>query len=233
MNGDRKRCGKEQKISFVFYRSWVDAIAPLDGETAKAVLLDIARYALDGTEPDFEEGNDTPSMLRRTLFGMARGILENDRKKYKETCDRNRKIAQEREVKKKNVLITSDKQFCECAIPQDDFFAVCESMATSSQYLNLSIGAKQFYVFCMVQAHSKIGRKCLFCHGQEEGTEYDPERYFVFPAAHLQRFRIARGNAARWFSELEQFGFIEKVEKNGHRQKVNVYRFSDGWEENV
>lgn len=72
---------KNMKISFVFYRSWVDAISPLDGETAKAVLLDIARYALDGTEPDFEEGSDTSSMLRQALFGMARGLLDNDREK--------------------------------------------------------------------------------------------------------------------------------------------------------
>ena len=92
---------KNMKISFVFYRSWVDAIAPLDGETTKVVLLDIARYALDGTEPDFKEGNDTSSMLRQAIFGMARGLLDNDREKYKETCERNRKIAQEREARRK------------------------------------------------------------------------------------------------------------------------------------
>lgn len=113
----------------------------------------------------------------------------------------------------------------------DYFGTIFESMCKSGAYLSLSIGAKQFYTLCRVQARSSSGRACLYAHGKEYDKQYDSERYFVFPAKHQEEYGIKRQNGNKYLKELESAGFIEKVEQNNHIHKVNVYRFSDKWQE--
>lgn len=109
------------------------------------------------------------------------------------------------------------------------FTRIYPGLITSEAYKRLSLGARQFYVLCRVQACSKEGRQVLFNHGSEFGIQYDLERDFVFPASHLERFGVRRQNSWKYFKELERAGFIELKEKNKHMKKVNVYTFSSKW----
>lgn len=111
----------------------------------------------------------------------------------------------------------------------DNFGTLFESMLKSSQYQSLSIGAKQFYTLCRVQARTKGGTSCLYNHGNETDTSYK-DCDFVFPASHLESFGINRSNASRYFKELVQKGFIEYKERNKHKKNVNVYSFSNRWQ---
>lgn len=115
------------------------------------------------------------------------------------------------------------------SIGEKDYYGTLfDSMCKSSQYQSLSIGARHFYTLCRVQAKSTHGTSCLHKHAQEYGRTYS-EYCFVFPAKHLSMYGIDRANASRYFKELENAGFIKKVEKNNNQQKVNVYEFSCEW----
>ncbi len=103
-------------------------------------------------------------------------------------------------------------------------------MLKSEAYQKLSLGAKQFYTYCRVQAKSSEGTSCLYKHGEECGENYT-DHDFVFPAKHLEEYNIKRSNANRYFNELIAAGFIEIREKNKHRKKVNVYSFSTRWKD--
>ena len=108
------------------------------------------------------------------------------------------------------------------------FTRIYPGLIRSRAYHSLSLGAKQFYLLCRVQACSKEGRAVLYRHGKEFGVEYDTN-CFVFPASHLETFGIRRQNSTKYFHELEEKGFVDRVENNKHMKKVNVYRFSARW----
>jgi hypothetical protein len=111
---------------------------------------------------------------------------------------------------------------------RDYFGTLYDGMCRSKAYQSLSIGAKQFYTLCRVQAKSTHGKSCLYKHSEEYGITYT-EHDFVFPASHLNMYGVDRSNASRYFKELEAAGFIDKKEKNKHIKKVNVYSFSNRW----
>lgn len=115
--------------------------------------------------------------------------------------------------------------------PNEPFGQSRKSVQISQQFRELSIGAKLLYCYCISQAASKKARQCLLNHGNEDGTNYVLERDFVFPATDLEQYGIDRGNACRWFSELEKKGFIIIRERNKNRRKPNVYSFSSKWRE--
>lgn len=114
------------------------------------------------------------------------------------------------------------------ASADDRFGMVYEGMVTCSRYKGLSLGAKQFYTLCRVQANSKIGKACLYKHAETEGKQY-AEGCFVFPSTHQNRFGVNRQNGSRYFRELINAGFIKLIEQNRHRHKPNVYQFSGKW----
>ncbi|MCR5836708.1 MAG: hypothetical protein K6G88_09385 [Lachnospiraceae bacterium] len=111
---------------------------------------------------------------------------------------------------------------------KDYFGTIYDGMCRSETYRKLHIGAKHFYTLCRVQSRSSHGKACLYKHAKEWGTNYN-ENYFVFPASHLEMYGIERSNAHKYFKELQEAGFIRKVECNKHIHKVNVYEFSDKW----
>ena len=116
------------------------------------------------------------------------------------------------------------------SINNRDFFGtIYVGMCKSPAYKRLSIGAKQFYTICRVQAQSPEGTACLYNHGQEYGKNYNKEIYFVFPARHLKQYGYDRANANRYLNILEKEGFIKKCECNKPIYKVNVYKFVDDW----
>lgn len=117
------------------------------------------------------------------------------------------------------------------SVGNNDYFGtIFDGMCRSKAYQSLSIGAKQFYTLCRVQAKSTHGRRCLYNHGEEFNDTYS-ENDFVFPAKHLELYGVHRANAFKYFRELEKAGFIDKKEKNKHMWKVNVYSFSKRWKQ--
>ena len=111
----------------------------------------------------------------------------------------------------------------------DNFGMIYMSLMTDERFINLSRGAKLIYCCCRVQQRSKESKQMLFKHGEEFGRTYS-DRAFVFPCSHQERFGFNdRSNFARGMRELIDAGFIEKVEDNKVRRKVNVYQFSCGW----
>ena len=110
----------------------------------------------------------------------------------------------------------------------DTFGRVWESMTQSYAYKQLTLAEKHFYTICQLQAHSKIGRACLYNHGIEDGIEYG-EHDFVFPSSHLKRYGYDKSNGYRLLKALCDKGFISKLENNKHRKCVNVYSFIREW----
>ncbi len=110
----------------------------------------------------------------------------------------------------------------------DRFGMLYDSMVRSEQYQALSIGAKQFFTCCRIQANSKHGKACLYNHGLEDGSTYT-DHDFVFPATHMAKYGYDRSNGHKYLDELIIAGFIDRKENNKHRKKVNVYTFSERW----
>ena len=113
---------------------------------------------------------------------------------------------------------------------QDTFSMSYHSLITSEQFQRMKPAVKLMYYYCRNQATSREGRACLYKHAEEEGKKYKNDS-FVFPAAHMEKYGMQRQNGNKYLKELERNGFIEKVENNKHRRKVNVYRFSPSWKE--
>lgn len=114
----------------------------------------------------------------------------------------------------------------------DNYGTLFNSMCKSKAYQSLSLGAKQFYSICRVQARSEHGRRYLTQHAKETNANYSTDRYFVFPASHLSKYGYDRRNSTKYFHELEEAGFIKTVEQNKHtRKQPNVYCFSDKWKD--
>lgn len=110
----------------------------------------------------------------------------------------------------------------------DNYAPVYDGLMKSEAFKRLTCGARDFYVACLVQANSKQGKQHFFKFQNETGEKYK-NGAFTFPAKHLEEYGIKRQNAARLFRQLEEAGFIEILEKNGHRHKENVYAFSTRW----
>ena len=116
------------------------------------------------------------------------------------------------------------------SINDKDFFGtVYDGMMQSQAYRSLSIGARQFYVLCRVQAQSTHGTASLYQHGQRYNREYNKNVDFVFPEKHLMLYGMKRQNAHRYFIELVNSGFITIREQNQKQKMPNVYSFSDKW----
>lgn len=114
------------------------------------------------------------------------------------------------------------------AVDGDTFGTLYDSMLKNKKFQDLNIGARFFYVCCRVQSQSKQGKQCLYKHAEEYKRNYN-ENVFVFPSDHLAKYGIQRNNAPKLFAQLEEAGFIKKLECNNHQHKVNVYTFTDAW----
>jgi hypothetical protein len=117
---------------------------------------------------------------------------------------------------------------CASRVAYENYGTMYESLRTSGAFQSLTIGAQLFYADCRIQYMSNGGKACLHKHAQECGREYD-EHCFVFPSSHLQRYGYDRSNASKYIKQLVAAGFIEIVENNKPRKKVNVYRFVETW----
>ena len=58
--------------------------------------------------------------------------------------------------------------------------------------------------------------------------EAGPKPSFEMPRHKYEKF-ISRGGFKKAVDELVEYGFIEIEENNAHRQKPNIYCFSEGW----
>lgn len=96
------------------------------------------------------------------------------------------------------------------------------------KFYSLSQGAQNLWLRCYCECRGYSGRSVLDKYGEQEGKNY-PQHYFTFPEAHFETYGIPRNSARRWLRELIDAGFIEVIERNGHRRKVNVYAFTDKW----
>ena len=113
---------------------------------------------------------------------------------------------------------------------KDNFGMIFDSMLQCERFQQLRTRTKWMYVLCRVQARTEEGGKVLHEHGKSEGKIY-PLNCFVFPAAHMERYGMLKQNGSKELKALEEAGFISTVEKNSHRQKVNVYQFSEKWKQ--
>ncbi len=68
-----------QRESFVFYRSFFEAIESLPKSKQLEVYRAIAQFALDGKEPQI-------SGISQAIFSMARPTIEKNQKKYENGC---------------------------------------------------------------------------------------------------------------------------------------------------
>lgn len=122
-----------------------------------------------------------------------------------------------------------EPDFNACIGKHDTFGMVYAGMVKHESFKNLSIGEKNMYFYCRIQAKDNTAKQCLFKHGQEYGREYNPETDFVFPASHFEKYGIDRGNGSRWLHALANKGFIKIKEDNSKQKLVNVYSFIDKW----
>lgn len=65
----------DKRVSFVFYRSFYDAVLLLEPEEQLDTLLAICAYALDGAEPSL---SGPPA----AIFAIARANLEANQRRY-------------------------------------------------------------------------------------------------------------------------------------------------------
>lgn len=118
--------------------------------------------------------------------------------------------------------------------PSDKYFGqLYFGMLTSAPYMNLSIGEKQMYTLCRVQVHNPAARKILYLHGKTYEREYDPERCFCFPAAHLKMYGLTQARGSKQLQKLVETGFLDLIEDGSKQRLINVYRFSDRWKEHL
>lgn len=110
----------------------------------------------------------------------------------------------------------------------------------SLKFQSMSKQAQLFYIVCLANYHDDVARASLKKHirddnllaGRDEFTDVDyylSNGYFVMPAKHMEEYGYKRSNGSKLLSELIEHGFIDKVENNKHRKKVNVYKFSTRW----
>ncbi|MBR6172760.1 MAG: hypothetical protein IKQ49_06270 [Eubacterium sp.] len=117
-------------------------------------------------------------------------------------------------------------------IGNTNFAMVRDGLLQSAAFQALTVGERYFYIVCLVQARTQKCGKCLYNHAREDGKEEPYSEWsFVFPAAHMRAYGYDSGNGSRYLQMLTEKGFIERVENNKHRQRVNVYRFTTKWKE--
>ena len=110
----------------------------------------------------------------------------------------------------------------------DKWNTIYTGMLKHKNYKKLSIGARMFYIYCRANAFE--GRAVLYRHGKEENKTYS-DNVFCFTSSQQAEYGVDRANGKRWFDELIKAGFIEVVEQNKHRMRVNVYAFSSKWKD--
>lgn len=115
----------------------------------------------------------------------------------------------------------------------ENFGTLFPSMLESDIFQSLSNPAKILYMACRVVSKTEEASKCLYAHSCEDNVKYT-EYDFVCSAKFIERYAgINRKNATKYFNELIEKGFIEKLEANKHRKDVNVYSFSTKWKEGL
>lgn len=124
-------------------------------------------------------------------------------------------------------------------------FIYCD-LLKSKQFQQLTAAPKAFLLTCFVSARDPKNYGCLIKHYQEKNRALNPDDgyaiyaddsmlkdwrqgYFVFSSKQLAEYGYSSQQACNYFRVLEQAGFIDKVEANQIRMKVNVYRFSTRW----
>lgn len=111
----------------------------------------------------------------------------------------------------------------------ETFAMIYDSMLKEEKFKRLSTTAKFLYIICRNQMTCNAGKQTLYNHAKEFGVTYQ-DNCFVLPAKHQREYGLNdRSNVRRGMKELEEAGFIKKLENNAARWKTNVYRFSDEW----
>ena len=124
--------------------------------------------------------------------------------------------------------------------PFSKFGFLYTDLLKSATFQALSTPARLFYLVCVGHSHDDTARACLRNHLKEDNafcdrpTDTDIEYclqsgYFVFPAKQLREYGYERRHGWKLMDELIAAGFVEKMENNKTRRKVNVYRFSTRW----
>ena len=113
---------------------------------------------------------------------------------------------------------------------RDKYFGIIyEGMCKSEQFQKLSRKAQIVYVLCRVHAHTQKCKACLYNHAKEEGRTYGPD-CFVFPDCQQDDYgEHDHSNFNKYMKQLINAGFIDLIENNKHRFKINVYSFSSKW----
>ena len=78
------RMADEQKDGFVFYRSYIEAAEELPEERRWPFICDIAKYALDGVEPEF-------TGLEKMAFIIIRRNIDSGYRRYKASKENGQK----------------------------------------------------------------------------------------------------------------------------------------------
>ncbi len=104
-----------QKNNFIFHRNWWDSLHDESNELIGAFLRDLCQYAFCG-----EDSEPLPEL--RLSIRHAKAEMEQDVKRYQETCERNRQKAQLRWSRVKDTTacksMPSDAAACR-SIPMD------------------------------------------------------------------------------------------------------------------
>lgn len=79
------------KKSFNLYKSWSPLVLNMDPEQAGLLFKAVYQYQEDGTEPE------TTSSIY-PIFCLMKAKFEEDDETYQKTCEKNKRIADEREV---------------------------------------------------------------------------------------------------------------------------------------
>ena len=74
----------EQKDGFIFYRSYIEAAEELPEERRWPFICDIAKYALDGVEPEF-------TGLEKMAFIIIRRNIDSGYRRYKASKENGKK----------------------------------------------------------------------------------------------------------------------------------------------
>lgn len=108
----------------------------------------------------------------------------------------------------------------------------------------LSCSSRLFYLVCVAHSSTKECKECLYNALKERyellGTPlnecdlntrvYDNhKKMFVFPKKHYEEYGYTKAYAYKCFKELEEKGFIKKVQEGKRNRKVNIYEFSKEW----
>ena len=120
---------------------------------------------------------------------------------------------------------------------ESKFAMMYADLRLCDQFKGLSGAARKFYTDCRINACRSVARKSLAAHITEDMQGEDTaviqntitgmlEDCFVMPAKHLAEFGYTRQQGYNYMLELQKAGFVEVVERNKHRRKENIYKFS-------